>query len=109
MEKEKVPIIAGVTFSNVMMAIYEGVVDSHTFLIGSNASPSLIAGAQCSPYLLPNHAQNDQRAEAMGAYAAQKGYKRIITMAPDYQAGKDYIAGFKRKYKAAYLTRSIRR
>ena len=103
LEKEKVPIIAGVTFSNVMMAIYKRVVDSKTFLIGSNASPSQIAGAQCSPYYFQTNAQNDQRAEAMGVYAAQKGYKHIITMAPDYQAGKDYIAGFKRKYKLPLL------
>ncbi|HWB99424.1 MAG TPA: ABC transporter substrate-binding protein, partial [Bryobacteraceae bacterium] len=73
LEKEKVPIITGVTFSNVMMAMYKRVVDSQTFLIGSNASPSPIAGAQCSPFYFQTNAQNDQRAEAMGIYAAGKG------------------------------------
>lgn len=102
-EKEKVPIVTGVTFSNVMMAIYKRVVDSETFLIGSNASPSPIAGAQCSPFYFQTNAQNDQRAEAMGHYAAGKSYRHIISMAPDYQAGKDYIAGFKREYKQPLL------
>jgi len=98
-EKDKVPIIAGVTFSNVMMAMYPKVIEKQVFLIGSNASPSPIAGAQCSPYYFQAAAQNDQRAEAMGRYAAQKGYKKVYAMAPNYQAGKDFIAGFKREYK----------
>lgn len=98
-EKDKVPIIAGVTFSNIMMAIYPKVVGKQVFLIGSNASPSPIAGAQCNPYYFQVAAQNDQRAEAMGRYAAQKGYKKVYAMAPNYQAGKDFIAGFKREYK----------
>ncbi len=46
-EKDRVPIIAGVTFSNVMMAVYKKIVDNEVFLIGSNASPSQLAGAQC--------------------------------------------------------------
>jgi branched-chain amino acid transport system substrate-binding protein len=102
-ENEKVPIVAGVTFSNVMMAIYKRVVDSEVFLIGSNASPSPIAGPQCSPFYFQTNAQNDQRAEAMGRYAKDKGFQRIVTLAPDYQAGKDYIAGFKREYSQPLL------
>jgi branched-chain amino acid transport system substrate-binding protein len=34
----------------------------------------------------------------VGKYAADKGYKRIYLMAPNYQAGKDFVAGFKRFY-----------
>ena len=102
-EKEKVPIIAGVTFSNVMMAIYKKVVENEVFLIGSNASPSPIAGAQCSPFYFQTGVQNDQRAEATGKYAADKGYKRVYAMAPNYQAGKDFVNGFKRLYKQPLL------
>jgi branched-chain amino acid transport system substrate-binding protein len=98
-EKEKVSIITGITFSNIMMTIYKRVVDSQVFLIGSNASPSLIAGAQCSPFYFQIGGQNDQRAEAMGKFAADKGYRRVYAMAPNYQAGKDLVAGFKRYYK----------
>src|SRR5262249_4205930 len=86
-----------VTFSNIMMAIYKKVVDKEVFLIGSNASPSVISGAQCNPFYFQAAAQNDQRAEAMGRYAAAKGYKRVYAMAPNYQAGKAFIPGFKRK------------
>ncbi len=98
-EKENVPIITGVTFSNIMMTIYKKVVDKEVFLIGSNAGPSPIAGAQCSPFFFNTNNQNDERAETTGKYAADKGYKRVYAMAPNYQAGKDFIAGFKRFYK----------
>jgi branched-chain amino acid transport system substrate-binding protein len=102
-EKDHVPIIAGLTFSNIMMAVYKKIVDHEVFLIGSNASPSAIAGAQCSPYYFQVSQQNDQQAEAMGKYAAEKGYKRVYAMAPNYQAGKDFLAGFKLGYKRPLL------
>jgi branched-chain amino acid transport system substrate-binding protein len=35
----------------------------------------------------------------MGKYAQDAGYKRMVVMAPNYQAGKDSIAGFKRYFK----------
>jgi branched-chain amino acid transport system substrate-binding protein len=102
-EKDRVSIVTGFTFSNVMMAVYKKIVDNEIFLIGSNASPSQLAGAQCSPFYFQIAAQNDQRAEAMGRYAADKGFKKVYAMAPNYQAGKDFIAGFKREYKRPLL------
>jgi branched-chain amino acid transport system substrate-binding protein len=98
-ERDKVSIIAGVTFSNVMMAIHKKITEKEVFLIGSNAGPSPIAGAQCSPYFFSTSWQNDQQAEVVGKYATDKGYKKIVAMAPNYQAGKDFVAGFKRYYK----------
>jgi branched-chain amino acid transport system substrate-binding protein len=100
-EKDNVQIITGVSFSNVMLAVHKYVTDKGVFLIGSNAGPSQIAGTQCSPYQFITSWQGDQAAEAIGKYAAEKGYKRIVAMAPNYQAGKDIIAGLKRQYKGA--------
>ena len=102
-EKDNVPIITGVTFSNVMMAVHKKITDKEVFLIGSNAGPAPIAGAQCSPYSFITSWQNDNQAEVVGEYANQKGYKRVIGMAPNYQAGKDFIAGFKRFFKGEVI------
>lgn len=99
-EKEKVPIITGVSFSNVMMAIHKYVTENEVFLIGSNAGPSQIAGKQCSPYQFITSWQGDQAAEAVGKYAQDKGYKNVLVLAPNYQAGKDIVSGFKRYYTA---------
>ncbi len=98
-EKENVPIIVGVQVSNTMLAIHKYITDKQVFLIGTNAGPSQIAGAQCSPYQFITSWQGDQAAEAMGLYATSKGYKRVVALAPNFQAGKDVIAGFKRFYK----------
>lgn len=98
-EREDVPIITGISFSNVMMAVQKYITDKEVFLIGSNAGPSQIAGKQCSPYQFITSWQGDQAAEAVGQYAQEKGFKNIVVLAPNYQAGKDIVTGFKRYYK----------
>ena len=99
-DKDKVSIITGITFSNIMMAVHKPITEKGVFLVGSNAGPAPIAGAQCSPYQFIVSWQNDMLSEVVGKYAADKGYKRVVALAPNYQAGKDYIAGFKRFYKS---------
>lgn len=98
-EKENVSIITGVTFSNVMMAIHKPVTDKKVFLVGSLAGPSPIAGAQCSPYQFITSFQLDAAAEAHGKYANDRGFKKVFLLGANYQAGKDFLAGFKRTYK----------
>ena len=97
-EKDRVPIITGITFSNVMMAVHKKITDKEVFLIGSNAGPSPIAGAQCSPYFFSTSWENGQQAEVVGKYAMDKGIQKVMTIAPNYQAGKDFVAGFRRFY-----------
>lgn len=99
LERDKVNIVAGVVFSNVMMAISRPVFAAETFLLSGNAGPSPLAGKGCSPYFFSASWQNDQNHEAMGKYAQDKGYKKVVLMAPNYQAGKDSMAGFKRYFK----------
>lgn len=99
LEKDRVDFVVGTIFSNVMMAIYKPIVESKTFLISQNAGPSPIAGGQCSPWFFSASWQNDGSHEAMGKYVQDKGYKRAYLMAPNYQAAKDSLAGFKRYYK----------
>ena len=102
-EKEKVPIITGITYSNVMMAVHKPITEKEVFLIGSNGGPSPIAGALCSPYQFIIPWQNDMQSEVVGKYATDKGYKRVLIMTPNYQAGKDYVAGFKRYFKGEII------
>jgi branched-chain amino acid transport system substrate-binding protein len=102
-EKDQVKIIAGVTFSNVMTAIYPRVVGAEVFLVSTNAGPAHIAGKQCSPFFFSTSWQNDEQHETMGKYAQDQGYKRMIIMAPNYQAGKEVLDGFKRYYKGTVI------
>lgn len=103
LERDKVDVVVGVIFSNVMMAISKPVFDSKTVLISPNAGPSPLAGKGCSPWFVSTAWQNDQNHEAMGKYAQDKGYKKVVLLAPNYQAGKDSMAGFKRHYRGEVL------
>ena len=102
-EKEQVKIITGLTFSHIVMAVHKPITEKEVFAIGSNGGPSPIAGAQCSPFFFSTSWQNDAQAEVVGKYATDKGIKRVIGMAPNYQAGKDFVAGFKRTFKGEVM------
>ncbi|MFZ6758832.1 ABC transporter substrate-binding protein [Undibacterium sp. Ji50W] len=99
-EKDKVDAIVGLGFSNVFMAGFKTIVDSGVVAIGTNAGPSPVAGASCAANVFSVAWQNDSTAEAVGQYVKSKGYKKVFLLAPNYQAGKDMLTGFKRLYKA---------
>ncbi|CAN5801065.1 ABC transporter substrate-binding protein [soil metagenome] len=99
MDRDGVPIITGIAGSNVMMAVSKLITDRQVFLIGANAGPSPLAGAGCSPYQFITSWQNDSWAEAAGQYATDRGYKRMVIIASNFQAGKDALRGFKKYYK----------
>jgi len=103
LERDRVDIVAGVVFSNVMGAIAKPVTDAEVFLISGNAGPSTLAGQGCSPYFFSVSWQNDQMHEVLGKHAQDKGYGRVFLMAPNYQAGKDSLAGFKRHFKGEII------
>jgi branched-chain amino acid transport system substrate-binding protein len=98
-DKDKVDAIVGLGFSNVLMASLPRISESGIVAIATNAGPSLLAGASCKPNVFSVAWQNDGAAESMGKFAQEKGVKRIYLMAPNYQAGRDMLAGFKRFFK----------
>lgn len=97
--RDKVDVMVGLGFSNVLMASLPRIVESGIVAIATNAGPAPLAGSGCLSNVFSMSWQNDGTAEAMGKFAQDSGYKRVYLMAPNYQAGKDYIAGFKRYYK----------
>jgi branched-chain amino acid transport system substrate-binding protein len=98
-DRDRVDAIVGLSFSNVLMGSLPRLAESGIATIATNAGPSPIAGAQCKVNLFSVAWQNDGAAEAMGKFAQDRGIKRVYLMAPNYQAGKDMLAGFKRYYK----------
>ena len=98
-EQNKVQILTGINFSNVMLAVAKPALDAGVFIVSSNAGPSQYAGAQCNPRFFAASFQNDTASEAMGLYLTKKGVKKIYLLAPNYPAGKDFLAGFKRTFK----------
>ncbi len=98
-ERDQVDIVAGPIFSNILGAIMKPVTDSGAILISTNAGPSSFAGAECNRNFFVTSYQNDQVHEVLGAYAQEQGYDNVFLLAPNYQAGKDSLAGFRQSYK----------
>ena len=99
-QQDKVAVVAGYIWSNVLLASLKTVTDEgDTILISANAGPSQIAGELCNKNFFSTSWQNDQTPMAMGEYLNTKGVKSLYLMGPNYAAGKDMIAGVKRTYK----------
>jgi branched-chain amino acid transport system substrate-binding protein len=102
-ERDKVDFVVGPVFSNMLIAIMKPVTDSGTFLISPNAGTSNFAGKECNPNFFVTSYQNDQNHAVLGKYAQDAGIKKAFIMAPNYQAGKDALTGFKRYFKGEVL------
>ena len=89
-ESDRVQIITGINFSNVMLAVAKPVLDSGAFIFSVNAGPSQYAGKLCNAHYFNESFQNDTLPEAMGLYLKSKQAKRVYLMAPNYPAGKDF-------------------
>ena len=99
LKKQQVDFVAGIIWSNVMLAVAPTVTDAGKFMIGTNAGPHELAGKQCSELFFTTSWQNDDTPEAMGKVMQDQGITDVYVMAPNYAAGKDMVNGFKRSYK----------
>ncbi len=99
LKKHRVNFVSGIIWSNVMLAVAPTVTEAGTFMIGTNAGPNQLAGELCHELFFTTSWQNDQTPEAMGKYMQDAGIQDVYLMAPNYAAGKDMIAGFKRYFK----------
>ena len=106
-ERDRVDFIVGPIFSNVLQAIHKPVMDAGKILISTNAGTSSFAGGACNPDFFVTSYQNDQIFETIGTVAQNRGYKRVYVLVPNYQAGKDASAGFKRAYKGEIVEESL--
>ncbi len=100
-KRDKVDFMTGVVFSNIMLAALPEALDNKTIYISPNAAPSSMAGKDCNPLFFAVSWPNDAYHEAAGEFANQRELKNAYLLAPNYQAGKDSLAGFKRTFKGA--------
>ncbi len=97
-KKDKVQILTGIVFSNVAMAVVPKVVRQDVVYLSTNAAPSKLAGKGCNSNYFSVSYQNDNLDEVVGKYVSEVGHKSVYLLAPNYPAGKDHLAGFKRFY-----------
>ena len=98
-QSEKVDVLTGIIWSNLAMAVVPAVTAQGKFYLSPNAGPSALAGKGCSPNYFNVSWQNDAFNEAAAMWANDNDVKNVFLMAPNYPAGQDMIAGFKRFYE----------
>ncbi len=98
LKRDRVNLMTGVVFSNVMLAVWPTIEQAKTFYVAPNSTPTRISGAGCSPYFVSASWPNEAYHEAAGHFAKSRGYKNAYLIAPNYPAGKDATTGFKRGY-----------
>ena len=103
MKTEGVKLLTGVIFSNVAGAVVPDVLDNGGVYVSPNAGPSNFAGKECHNNDFVVSWQNDTLHESAGQNATNLGFKRAFVLAPNYQAGRDAIAGFKRFFKGEVI------
>jgi len=99
LKKHQVDFVSGIIWSNVMLAVVPVVTGAGKIMVGTNAGASPLAGSQCSELYFSTSWNNDQTPEAMGKFLQDSSVNDLYVMAPNYQAGKDMVAGLKRYYK----------
>ena len=100
-QRDKIDFFTGPIGSNVALAVGPALFAAKIPYLSNNPGPSQYAGAQCNDYFFGLSYQNDAFHEAAGKVASDRGFKKMVILAPDYPAGKDALTGFKRGYKSA--------
>lgn len=97
-QNEGIRLFTGIVFSNVLAAAVPDLLDDAVY-VSPNAAPSTFSGKDCNRNYYVVSWNNDSLHEAGGANASRLGFKRMVLLAANYQAGKDALTGFKRMYK----------
>jgi branched-chain amino acid transport system substrate-binding protein len=99
LRNERIRLMTGVVFSNVLGTVAPDVLDADGIYVSPNAAPSGFAGRECHRNYYTMAWQNDTLHETAGVLANTLGYRRMFILAPNYQAGRDALTGFKRKFR----------
>lgn len=99
LKNDGVKLFSGIVFSNVLGATAPDILDAGALYVSPNAAPSNFAGRECHRNYFVCSWQNDSLHESAGQAAQNLGYKSAAILAPNYQAGQDALAGFKRFFK----------
>jgi branched-chain amino acid transport system substrate-binding protein len=93
-KRDSVDVIVGTVHSGVALAMARAAKESNTMLIVPNAGADAITGPLCAPNIIRSSFSNWQPGYATGVLAAQKGYKRAMTITWNYAAGTETVKGF---------------
>jgi branched-chain amino acid transport system substrate-binding protein len=97
-KRDRIHFYTGPIGSNVALAVGPTLFAAQVPYLSNNAGPSQLAGAQCNRFFFSTAYQNDVYHEAAGKFAAERGFRKVAVLAPNYPAGQDAVNGFKLGY-----------
>jgi branched-chain amino acid transport system substrate-binding protein len=100
-KRDNVDVIVGTVHSGVALGMAKAAKDSNTLLIVPNAGADAVTGPMCAPNIFRSSFSNWQPGYATGIVAAQKGYKKAMTITWNYAAGAETVKGFKEAFEKA--------
>ncbi len=98
LQRDRIDFFTGPIGSNAALAVGPALFAAKVPYLSANPGPSAYAGERCNPFFFAQY-QNDTYDEAAGKVANEKGYRKLVLIAPNYPAGKDHLNGFKRLYE----------
>ena len=98
-KRDQVDVIVGTVHSGVALAMAKAAKESNTLLIVPNAGADAITGPMCAPNIVRSSFSNWQPGYSTGVVAAQKGYKRAMTITWNYAAGAETVKGFREAFE----------
>jgi branched-chain amino acid transport system substrate-binding protein len=101
LKRDTVDVVVGTVHSGVALAMAKVAKESNTLLIVPNAGAGAITGPGCAPNIFRSSFTNWQPGYATGVVAAQKGYKRAMTITWNYAAGTETVKGFTEAFEKA--------
>lgn len=93
-KRDNVDVVVGTVHSGVALAMAKVAKESGTLLIVPNAGAGAITGPGCAKNIFRTSFSNWQPGYSTGVVAAQKGYKRAMTITWNYAAGNETVEGF---------------
>ena len=98
-KRDQVDVLVGTVHSGVAMAMAKAAKDNNTLLIVPNAGADAVTGPMCAPNIVRSSFSNWQPGYSTGVVAAQKGYKRAMTITWNYAAGSETVKGFREAFE----------
>ncbi len=94
-------VLVGIVSSATALGVRDLITEAKKVLLISNAGAVDLTGKAASPYLWRTSFTNSQVSAAMGKHLAGQGFKEAVyTIAPDYAAGAEAMAGFSKAFQA---------
>jgi branched-chain amino acid transport system substrate-binding protein len=101
LQSDGVDVVVGLVNSATALGVKDALTEAKKLLIVTNAGAEDVTRAGRTPYIWRTSFTNGQISAAMGAHLASAGPKDgVYAIAPDYAAGKEVIAAFKKAFEA---------